>query len=310
MGPDPNQRFSSGLMTFLSRSGMALAAAVTVNCAAPAYAEYAKISDDLSLYYEKSGNGPIPIVFVPGWTMSSAVFVKQFEHFADSDKFTFYSYDPRGQGLSSHTEGGHYYEQHGRDLNGFITVLGLKKVVLAGWSNGALDVSAYLHQFGPDNLSAFMLIDGTPRTLGKDNTKEWVWYNQDDSDGFRQYFTMPLLTDRQEANKGFAEWAFEDASEANVKWLVDISNQTTDTVAALTNETGCYENYEADVKALEGKLPLYYIVREEWRENATNWAKANTPSAKVVVMGKHMMFYEHADAFNAEFDDFLKTVAP
>tara|TARA_B100000446_G_C10548630_1_gene339394 strand:+ start:1866 stop:2864 length:999 start_codon:yes stop_codon:yes gene_type:complete len=302
--------FSMVGFTVLARSGLAVAAvAATLGFAAPGHAEYAKVSDDLSIYYQKSGHGPLPIVFVPGWTMSSEVYSKQLAHFADSDKYTFYAIDPRGQGLSSHTEGGHFYEQRGRDLKGFFDVLGLKKVILAGWSYGALDVSSYLHQAGTENLSAFILIDGTPRTVGDDNSKEWVWYNRNDSDQFREFFTMPVLIDRQQANKDFAEWMLENPSEENIAWVSDISNQTTDTVAALTNEAGAYENYEADVKALEGKLPLMIVAREEWRDIVQNWVSQNAPSTTVAVMGKHLMFWERSDEFNAALNKFLETVA-
>lgn len=303
------ERFRSGFRVLPARRVMAAALALALSVAAPAHAEYAKISDDLSLHYEKSGHGPVPIVFVPGWTMSSEVFKKQFEHFADSDKFTFYSFDPRGQGLSSHTEGGHFYEQRGRDLKGFLDVLGLKKVVLAGWSYGALDVSSYLHQSGIENLSAFILIDGTPRPVGDDNTREWVWYNRTDSDQFREFFTMPVLLDRQKANADFANWMLEDPSAENVAWVSDISNQTSDTVAALTNEAGAYVDYEADVKGLEGKLPFMIFARDEWRNTVQTWVDNNAPSTRVAVMGKHLMFWERGDEFNAALDAFLTEIA-
>lgn len=302
---------------FVGRTSRALAAAAMLGAglaamatASPARAEYVKISDDLSLRYQKSGHGPIPIVFVPGWTMSSEVFAKQLEHFANSDKFTFYSFDPRGQGLSTHTAGGHFYEQRGRDVAGFIDTLGLKGVILAGWSYGALDVSSYLHQSGTDNLRAFILIDGTPRPVGDDNTKEWVWYNRNDSDHFREFFTMPVLLDRQQANEDFAKWMLENPSPENLTWVENISNQTSDTVAALTNEAGAYENYEADVKGLEGKLPFMIFARDEWADIVKNWVAQNAPSTQVAVMGKHLLFWERPDQFNAALDEFLAKVAP
>lgn len=45
-----------------------------------------------------------------------------------------------------------------------------------------------------------------------------------------------------------------------------------------------------DVKALEGKLPLIYMVRNEWGELAEKWVKENTPSAEFHSFGSHMMF--------------------
>ena len=64
-------------------------------------------------------------------------------------------------------------------------------------------------------------------------------------------------------------------------------------------------NYSADLKALEGKMPLLYIVREEWKDAASSLAAANTPSVNVVAMGKHLMFWERHTDFNAVLDRFL-----
>lgn len=131
-----------------------------------------QVSDDLSLYYETSGKGAIPIVFVPGWTMSSAVFERQRAHFANSKRFRYFSYDPRGQGQSSKPMNGYTYDQNGRDLKAFLDQLGLKQAVLVGWSFGVLKVTSYIKQFGADNLRALVIIDGTPKTTGKDSTKD------------------------------------------------------------------------------------------------------------------------------------------
>ena len=159
----------------------------------PAVAEYARLSDDLTLYYEQSGLGPQTIVFIPGWTMSTKVFERQLKHFADSKQFRAISYDPRGQGLSSKTLDGHTYQQHGRDLSAFIKKLGLNNIVIAGWSFGVLEMLSYINQFGTDNLKAVVIIDGAPKGLGKDNTKEWVWYSYDDNDKSRQSNTLDTL---------------------------------------------------------------------------------------------------------------------
>ena len=170
-----------------------------------------KVSNDLTLYYETSGKGDIPIVFVPGWTMSSAVFERQRDHFADSDRFRYYAYDPRGQGQSSKPMDGYTYDQHGRDLKAFLDGLGLKQVVLVGWSFGVLKVTSYLEQFGSDNLRALVLIDGTPKTTGKDSTKDWAWVGDDNWLSNNEAYTTELLTSKKEENmKEFSEWMLED----------------------------------------------------------------------------------------------------
>ena len=80
-------------------------------------------------------------------------FEHQLAHLAGTARFKAITYDPRGQGLSSKTVEGHYYEQHGRDLRDLIETLGSQRIVLVGWSNGGFDALAYLDQFGSVRLA-------------------------------------------------------------------------------------------------------------------------------------------------------------
>ena len=266
-----------------------------------------KVSDDLSLYYETTGNGVTPIVFVPGWTMSSEVFERQRDHFADSDRFRYYAYDPRGQGQSSRPMDGYTYDQHGRDLKAFLDGLGLKQVVLVGWSFGVLKVSSYLDQFGADNVRALVLIDGTPKTTGKDSTKDWAWVGDDNWLSNNQSYTTELLTDKREENmKGFSEWMLEKPTPEQVNWSTAISLQTPGWIAALTNATANNADYEAALKALDPQLPLLFVMGEEhWHPVVDQWIATNKPTAKSVTMGKHLMFWQRSKAFNSELDKFL-----
>jgi non-heme chloroperoxidase len=192
-----------------------------------------------------------------------------------------------------------------RDLADFIGKLGLKDVVLAGWSYGVLEMMAYVNQFGTANLKAIVLIDGTPRARGKDNTKEWVWVSLDDKDKFRETYTIQTLENRPAVNVEFAKWMLEAATPENIAWVDNIVSQTPSFIAALTNETGTYINYERDLKALNGKLPLLFVMREEWRQIVSEWVKTNAPAANLVVMGKHLMFWERSQEFNAALAPFL-----
>jgi non-heme chloroperoxidase len=270
-------------------------------------AENVQVSDDLTLYYEVAGSGDKTILFVPGWGMSSAVFEKQFEEFEGSDEYRAISYDPRGQGQSSKTEGGHFYDQRGADLHAFIEALNLNNITLVGWSYGTLDQFAYISQFGTDKLDGAVIVDGTVKTVGEDNTKEWVWYSKNDADGYRQWYTMTPLTDRKGFNTAFAEWMLEGASAENVEWISNIANQTSDTTMAILNETASYADYSETLHSIEGQLPLLLVMREEWKDIVSNHAAENLPSANVVAFGKHMMFWDQPEAFNNELKAFLNS---
>jgi pimeloyl-ACP methyl ester carboxylesterase len=268
-----------------------------------------KVSTDLTLYYETAGKGEIPIVFVPGWTMSSAVFERQREHFANSDRFRYYAYDPRGQGQSSKPMDGYTYDQHGRDLKAFLDGLGLKQVVLVGWSFGVLKVTSYLEQFGSDNLRALVLIDGTPKTTGKDSTRDWAWVGDDNWLSNNQAYSTELLTNKREENmKEFSQWMLEHPTPEQVRWSTDISLQTPGWIAALTNATANNADYEDALKAFDSKLPLLFVMgTEHWQPVVEQWVKANRPSTQLVTMGRHLMFWQRSEEFNTELDKFLKS---
>lgn len=271
-------------------------------------AEYVKISDELTIHYEISGQGEKNILFVPGWTFTTKVYEKQLEYFKDSTEYRFITYDPRGQGLSTKTMGGHYYEQHGRDLNAFIEGLNLDNVILGGWSFGGLDILAYVNQFGIEKLKGFVMIDAAPNTKGQDNTKDWIWYNYNDSDQFEEFFTMGPLRDRDGTNHAVAEWMLENTSEENIKWAIGQSNQTHDTVAATLNASATFLDYTEDLKKMEGNVPLLYTVRGEWKEIVSNWAIINTPSARVEAFGKHLFFWERSEQYNEVLSRYLKSI--
>jgi len=271
-----------------------------------ARSEYLKVSDDLTIFYKEAGNKDgIPVVFTPGWTLTSETFVRQLSHYAKSDRYRFIAYDPRGHGLSTKTAEGHTYEQQGRDLKAFMDKLGLKNAVIGGHSYGFLTVMTYIDQFGTDNVRGVVVLDSTPKSVGADNSTEWVWFRHDDSDGFRKFFTMGPLEDRAAFNIEFAKWMIEDQSPENLAWIDAISNGTSNTVAALLNETGAYVDLTKTLIALEGKVPLFYVIREDWKDIVPPWVAKNTPSADITVFGKHMMFWERASEFNAALDKFL-----
>ena len=272
-----------------------------------AKAEYAKLTNDLTIHYEQAGSGDVAIIFIPGWMMSTEVFERQLAHFENSTRYRAIAYDPRGQGRSSNTVEGHTYQQHGRDLAAFIKQLGLKKVILAGWSYGVTEQLAYLNQFGADNIKAMIMIDTGPDVAGA-TRDEWVWYLNDDSDGYSRWFTEGIIEDRQNVITEFAKWMLEKPTPENIAWVSNIANMTSSSVASITNATGFYLDYSKDLVALEGKVPLLYVVRDEVRGVAEKWVNANTPSATFAALGKHMMFWERPGEFNKIVDEFIASL--
>ncbi len=217
---------------------------------------YVQLDDDLTIHYEASGQGDIAVIFVPGWTATTRFFEHQLAHFAVSERFNAIAYDPRGQGLSTKTVEGHYYEQHGRDLGNFVENLDLQRIVLVAWSYGGLEALSYLQQFGSRNLVGLVMLDMTPKVRGTDFSKEWVVFgtkDEGDQDGLFKLYSHDVLTDRQAVNVFLAEWMLESPSPENVNFVLDQTNKTSDAVASLLNTSAWFLDYSQDLKALNAK---------------------------------------------------------
>lgn len=269
---------------------------------------YVKVSDDLTIYYESVGNGPRTILFVPGWTMSTEVFSKQFEHYRDSNEYTFIAFDPRGHGRTTKTIDGNFYEQHGRDLDLFIRSLNLKDIVLGGWSNAGFTILSYVKQFGADNLKGLVMLDAAPSGRVDDNKTEWGWFLRNDGDGFVEYLFQGSLLRRPEFNGEFARWMVSETAITSdyLNWIDRIACMTSNDAAAVLTASSFYQEYSADLASLEGKVSLLYVTHPGWKEVVEHWAAKHTPSAKVAVMDKHMSFWENPEQLNIPLDEMLR----
>ncbi|ALX43180.1 hypothetical protein AQ610_12745 [Burkholderia humptydooensis] len=132
-----------------------------------------------------------------------------------------------------------------------------------------------------------------------------MWYRYDDADQAKRGWTYGVMYDRKNLDTSFAQWMLENPTPDAVKWVSDISDQTPAEAAAMTNETCSYMNFESDVANFAKTSPLMITVREEVRGVASTWVQTNAPRANLHVLGKHMMFWEHADQFNQFLDQFL-----
>jgi pimeloyl-ACP methyl ester carboxylesterase len=270
-----------------------------------AQGNYVHVEDSVQLYYQQAGLGQQAIVFIPGWSMSSQIFKYQLTHFNDSQTFNVLAFDPRGQGQSSKPNSGYTYAQRGKDLAAFIEKMDLNNVVLVGWSFGTLDMLSYISQYGLAKVKAVVVLDGSPTTMLDTLNNSWAWIDRLDSQSSRRTTTLAVLTKPRKFYQQFAVWMLDNPSPEKINEIVNIAMQTPPFVAALTNETASYANYEKTLTDLEGKVPIYYIVRDEWASIVESWRKKNTPSAQLTSMGRHLMFWEHHSVFNQILEDFL-----
>ncbi len=260
--------------------------------------KYIDIGDGLEIYYEEAGQGT-PLIFIPGWTMTTGFFEKQLDFF--SKKYRTIVYDPRGQGRSTKTLDGNNYEQRGIDLKKFTDALGIKNVTLAGWSFGALDIYSYVKKYGTGNLKAIIFIDQGPKSLPE---KEGDWAIGDAK--ALKGFMDGINHTRRAYTEGFLKWTVtRELTTKELQWMIDESLKTPTFVAVLMIADGWLSNYTDVVPKLS--VPVLNVVREDWAPQAKKYLQENLPKSEVFILGKHSMFWEFPDKFNEAVDKFLNT---
>ncbi len=128
--------------------------------------------DGIKIHYIEAGKGPA-ILFVPGWIMPGWIWEKQIAHFAKTHRVV--AMDPRSTGESSQTAEGLYPAAQARGIKAVVDQLQLAPVVLVGWSMGAMELAAYVDQFGTDTLAGLVFVDGWAGIAYDPNTTPWQW---------------------------------------------------------------------------------------------------------------------------------------
>jgi pimeloyl-ACP methyl ester carboxylesterase len=259
---------------------------------------YVEVEPGVELYVEETGCGR-PLLFVPGWTMTTEVFARQVPHFAD--RYRVVSFDPRCHGRSTATLNGVSYAQQGRDLARLIALLELERPVLLPWSNGCIAVWEMVRQLGHENLAGVVWIDMSPQQIGRE-PGDWCEGFPDELAALQR-----TLADRHRAaTREFCAGMWQGTPpEAELDWVADQSMKTPHYAALLLAADGVSRDQVDVAVAMDGKLPMLHVVHEKKAAAARAFCKRRTPATPVAALGFHVMFWQHADRFNALVDGFL-----
>lgn len=266
---------------------------------------YLEVEPGVEIYYEDKGAGT-PIVFVPGWTFTTEVFIHQIEHFSKTHRVI--AIDPRSQGRSSITLHSNDYATHAADLAKVIQTLDLREVVLVGWSFGCLETWGYVRQAGLKALKAMVSIDLSPKPLSV-NAQDWVEGPLDEIAGVYNTY----LLSRKGQRDFVAYYADEimvqrELSQEEMFWIVEQSLKTPPYIASALFASGMFANHMEEAKRVDESLPALSIIAEHWANTAVAFMQKNFPRTKIAVLGGHMMFWEHAEKFNRILDDFIASL--
>ncbi len=276
------------------------------NLSAYSIGRYVEVEPGVELYYEDQGSGE-PIVFVPGWTFTTEMFVHQKMHFSKTNRVI--TFDPRSQGRSSASQHGNDYITHSNDLAKLIIHLHLNNIVIVGWSFGCLTAWGYIKFHGIASLKGLVTIDISPKPLST-NPQDWVEGGLDD--------IADIYSTSLRSRKGMRELVYSLAKEVlvqrelthkEINWIIDQSLKTSPEVAAALFASGMFANRMAEAKIAHESLPSLCIIAEHWAQQATSFMTKHFPKTKTTVLGGHMMFWEYPDSFNTLLENFISSIS-
>ena len=231
------------------------------------------------------------LAFVPGWSMPANIWLPQLTTLGAT--YNVAALDPRGQGESDIPADGFDIERRAADLNEFISRY--ERVVLVGWSLGALEALQFVHRFGAERLDALVLVDSS---VGEEPPPPGTG------------FLDALRHDREATLKAFVRNMFQkprdDAELAEL--LKDALRMSLESSLALFPRDIPREHWREVARAF-GK-PLMYVVTRQFAEQAQNLLR-HRPRTRIEIFehAGHALFIDEPDRFNRLLLEFCEEAA-
>lgn len=264
--------------------------------------DFIKTSDGVRIHYLEAGSGR-PIVFIPGWTMPAWIWQKQIDEFAKS--YHVIAIDPRSQGESDKPTYGHLPETRARDYKEVVDQLGLKRPVLVGWSMACGELVKYVEQFGTENISGIVLVDG----LVPEKPSAELFF------GISGWMNF-LQQDRQKQADSFIRSMFKKPQpEDYLKRLIDVSMQVPmDTAAILIYNMIAVKDFSpglARLAAMKTSHPVIFMYQPETQQTADFLKLKLGDKVRLERFDGdgHALFVDEPEKFNRVLEDFLQSLS-
>jgi len=245
-------------------------------------------SDGVRLHVLEAGahhTGPV-IVLVPGWSMPASLWQAQLEELGRRHHVI--AFDPRGQGLSDIPAGGYHIDRRADDLHNLIAQY--PRVILVGWSLGALEALQYVHRHGETKLAALVLVDSS---VGEG------------PDGGPSSLPEALRRNRRETVRDFIGAIFKSPrSEAEQSALLEAAlRMTLEHSIALFPSTFPREHWRNLARGFSGHL--LYVVTPQFAGQAQA-LQAARPETRIAIFEQagHALFVDEATRFNRLLEEF------
>jgi len=269
------------------------------------------VSDGTTLNYLEAGSGP-PVVLVPGWSQTAAMFEAQFEGLGGS--YRVIAVDMRGHGDSGKPDHGYRIARLAADLHEFLTGLGLEDVALGGHSMGVSILWSYWEHYRDDRVSKLIFIDQAPSCMAMPN------WSEEQVAEVGALFTPQSLYDTAVALAGAEgrttteglvnDMFFTAAYPADRKTWVLAENlkMPRDHGAALLIDH-CTKDWRDIIPSIDVPTVVFGGEASFFTPKSQHWV-ADRIGAEIHVFGadeggSHFMFMENPEKFNALLSAFL-----
>ncbi|KPK18074.1 MAG: hypothetical protein AMJ67_11745 [Betaproteobacteria bacterium SG8_41] len=235
----------------------------------------------------------MPVVaFVPGWSMPANIWQPQLAAIGAGRRVA--ALDPRGQGESEIPARGFDIERRAADVRDFVARY--DRVVLVGWSLGALEALQCVHRYGDARLEALVLVDSS---VGEDSPPAPA-----------TRFIEALQQDRRATIKAFVREMFSSSRTAlELDALVDAALRMPLEASLSLFPRGIPREHWRDIARRFSK-PLLYVVTEQFAAQARSLLQ-NRPGTRIAVFeaAGHALFVDEPDRFNQLLVTFFDEMA-
>jgi pimeloyl-ACP methyl ester carboxylesterase len=135
---------------------------------------------------------------------------------------------------------------------------------------------------------------------------DWGWFAEI-SDA-RDFINGTVYDQRGFMTAFFPTLMKREMTQDELERAVDQTLKTPTSVAVLLATDYIFGDYTSEARMIDGKIPVLYILNEDWAAQGKKWLAENAPASEIVVLGKHAMVWEFPDEFNAALDTFLAKV--
>jgi microsomal epoxide hydrolase len=255
-----------------------------------------RTSDGIRIHYLDAGSGR-PIVFIPGWTMPNWIWQRQIDEF--SKRYRIIAVDPRSQGESDKPAYGHLPQTRARDYKELVDHLELKQPVLVGWSMACAELLKYVEQFGDENVSGFVLVDGF---IPEKPSPQMLL-------GMSSWMNL-LQQDRQKHADGFVRGMFrKPQAEDYLRRVIEASTQVpADTAVVLIYNMIAVQDYSKAFARMN--RPVLFAFQPETQQTA-DFLKAKLGDKVRLERfdgDGHALFVDDPEKFNHVLGEFLKSL--